>query len=187
MATFVYVISGDHGRQKIGVSDDPRRRIAELQTGSPFNLSFEFIGQTDGTGYDIEGEAHFLLNKHKAPGGDEWFIVPPEVAITAVMAGARQRGHSIKPIDPDNLPAVTVPRIGPPVWERWIKRAVAIAGFYPMILLIMSFEREHFPLLTFAIEAVALLLTIKLAQWLAVLIGRSLIQIEAALYGRTIN
>ena len=80
MATFVYVVSGDHGRQKIGVTDNPNQRLAQLQTGSPFKLQFEFVGLTEGTGFDIEGEAHFLLSKHKAPGGDEWFIVPPEVA-----------------------------------------------------------------------------------------------------------
>jgi Meiotically up-regulated gene 113 len=49
--TYVYVIGGDHGRQKIGVSDDPRRRIGELQTGSPFPLRFAFVGQTDGFGH----------------------------------------------------------------------------------------------------------------------------------------
>jgi predicted GIY-YIG superfamily endonuclease len=35
MKAFVYVISGDHGRQKIGSSDNPRQRIKDLQTGSP--------------------------------------------------------------------------------------------------------------------------------------------------------
>lgn len=50
MAAYVYVISGEHGRQKIGVSDEPRRRLAELQTGSPFALKFEFVGEVENGG-----------------------------------------------------------------------------------------------------------------------------------------
>jgi len=104
MTTFVYVISGDHGRQKIGMTDDPPRRIRELQTGSPYALKFEFVGETENEGAGpVEVEAHFMLNPHKSPGGDEWFTVPPDVAITAVMASAHRLGYRIKPVDPDAL------------------------------------------------------------------------------------
>jgi hypothetical protein len=168
-ATFVYVIGGDHGRQKIGVSDDPGRRLAELQTGSPFPLKFEFVALTEGTGFDIEGEAHFLLSKHRQSG--EWFTVPAEVAITAVMAAARQKGHSIKPVDPDNIPAVGMPSIGVPPWQKWLKAAVALAGVYPMILLILRFEGGELPALAFAIEEGALLLVVKISQWALVAVA----------------
>jgi hypothetical protein len=125
--TFIYVISGDHGRQKIGVSDNPRQRIRELQTGSPFTLKFEFVGQTEGTGYDIEGEAHFLLHEHRQSG--EWFVVPPEVAITAVMAAARRLGHSIKPVDPDRIEAFA-PKIREemPKWAAWTAWVICSAA-----------------------------------------------------------
>lgn len=99
---FIYVISGDHGRQKIGVTDDPKQRIRDLQTGSPFPLAFEFLGLTNDRAYEIESEVHFLLAQHRSSG--EWFAIAPEMAIAAVMATARRLGHSIKPVDPDNLP-----------------------------------------------------------------------------------
>lgn len=103
---FIYVISGDHGRQKIGVTDDPQQRIRDLQTGSPFPLTFEFLGITNDTAYAIESEVHFLLARHRQSG--EWFAIAPEMAIAAVMATARRLGHSIKPVDPDNLPAAAI-------------------------------------------------------------------------------
>ena len=45
MKDFVYVISGEQGRRSIGCSDNPRQRLKELQTGSPYPLKFEFIGE----------------------------------------------------------------------------------------------------------------------------------------------
>ncbi|WP_407146239.1 GIY-YIG nuclease family protein [Bradyrhizobium sp. ORS 86] len=138
-ATFVYVISGDHGRQKIGVSDDPRKRIRELQTGSPFLLHFVFIGVTEGTAYDIEGEAHFLLDRHKAPGGDEWFVVPPEVAIAAVMACAHRLGHRLKPIDAEDIGrhvAGPANRRAEVLLPRWVNVAViGVAGLCALAVL----------------------------------------------------
>lgn len=120
MKTYVYVISGDHGRQKIGSSDNPQQRILDLQTGSPYKLRFEFVGETeDGGGGAVEVKAQFMLHEHKAPGGDEWFVVPPDVAITAVMAAAHQVGYRLTPVD---IKAVTEKRYQfgrvrtPPAW-----------------------------------------------------------------------
>lgn len=174
---FVYVISGDHGRQKIGVSDDPLQRIRDLQTGSPFPLKFEFIGRTDGTGFDVEGEAHFMLHQHRQVG--EWFVVPPEMAIAAVMAAARRLGHSLKPVDPDNLPSRSVGPIGVPTWQKWVKVAVAVAAFYPMILLILRFDSGELPMVAFIIEAGVLVLFVKLAQWFTVRAAGELINLYA--------
>ena len=48
--SFVYVIEGQAGHHKIGVSRDPIQRLSELQTGSPVPLKFAYIGVTPGTG-----------------------------------------------------------------------------------------------------------------------------------------
>lgn len=160
---FVYVISGDHGRQKIGVSDNPPQRIKDLQTGSPFRLRFEFVGITEGTGYDIEGEAHFLLHQHRAPGGDEWFVVPPEVAITAVMAAARKLDHKLRPVDPDNLPSPRAPVSANPAWMKWAKILVGVASLWPLAMLIMSFDSGRIGTVSFVIGAALLVGGIKLA------------------------
>lgn len=102
---FIYVISqAITGRQKVGISNDPNDRIRNLQTGSPFPLSFAFVGLTDNVAKAIEDEVHILLDQHRQVG--EWFDVRPEVAIAAVLATASRMGYSIKPVDPDNLPAV---------------------------------------------------------------------------------
>jgi hypothetical protein len=93
IGSFVYVISGEHGMVKVGVSTDPNTRIADLQTGSPFRLQFELIGMTTGQGYDIESLAHEMLDKHRAEG--EWFAVPAAMAIAAVHAAAHELGHEL--------------------------------------------------------------------------------------------
>ncbi|MBR0693678.1 GIY-YIG nuclease family protein [Bradyrhizobium lablabi] len=128
---FIYVISGDHGRQKIGITDNPAQRIKDLQTGSPFPLKFEFVGETiDNVAGPIEVEAHFMLNQYKSPGGDEWFTVPPDVAITAVMAAAHRLGYRVKPVDADAIAPKYPPMIGgrPPAWV-WVLLSPAIAFF----------------------------------------------------------
>jgi hypothetical protein len=181
---FVYVISGDHGRQKIGVSNDPRQRIAQLQTGSPFPLKFEFVGLTDGNGYEIEVEAHFLLNRHKATGGDEWFMVPPEVAITAVMAAARQRGCSIRPVDPDNIPATEAFAIGDPPWYKWVRVLFGVPAFAVMIPALLAFDRGEvgfFYILAVTLFAIGF---IKLGAFLAIRAINELRAFGAWIYGR---
>jgi hypothetical protein len=87
--SFVYVIEGQAGHHKIGVSRDPIQRLAELQTGSPVPLRFAYIGVTPGTGYNIEGAAHDLLDAHRQEG--EWFLVPASIAIGAVMEASASR------------------------------------------------------------------------------------------------
>jgi hypothetical protein len=161
-ATFVYVISGDHGRQKIGVSDDPKQRVRDLQTGSPFPLKLEFVGLTEGTGYDVEGEAHFMLHSHRQSG--EWFTVPPEVAITAVMAAARRLGHSIKPVDPDNIPNVGWPGPMPSGRQppKWILPTIGLAVVLPvMIPIVVAFDRGNIGAISFIVLTGLLLLAIK--------------------------
>src|SRR5260370_12337146 len=72
--SFVYVIEGQAGHHKIGVSRDPIQRMAELQTGSPVPLRFSYIGVTPGTWYEIERRPHELLDPHRK--GGEWFFAP---------------------------------------------------------------------------------------------------------------
>jgi hypothetical protein len=102
--SFVYVIEGQAGHHKIGVSRDPIQRKAELQTGSPVPLRFSYIGVTPGTGYEIEGHAHQLLDAHRKEG--EWFLVPASIAIGATIEAAGRLGEPIQ-----QVPAEIVPQI----------------------------------------------------------------------------
>jgi Meiotically up-regulated gene 113 len=89
--TFIYVIKGEHERVKIGVSNNPARRLSELKTGSPFALDFAYICVVPGIGYDIESAVHQRLHSYRCGGGnagDEWFNVPVEMAVAAISASA---------------------------------------------------------------------------------------------------
>ncbi len=153
MRAFVYVISGDHGRQKIGSSDNPRQRIKDLQTGSPYPLKFEFIGETENQNAGaIEVESHFMLNQHRAEG--EWFVVPSDVAITAVMAAAHRLGYRCKPIDIDQVKGAMF-QIGTPKWADWVAWSLSMFVFFT-VLAIMD---HHF--LTSAIAAMLTVLIIR--------------------------
>jgi Meiotically up-regulated gene 113 len=130
MKTFIYVISGDHGRQKIGITDSPRARIKNLQTGSAYPLKFEFLGETDDNAAgSIEVEAHFTLSQHRVSG--EWFVVPPDVAVTAVMAAAHRLGYRLRPVDPDTARARGQAVVGTtPAWSNWTAFAISwVIGF----------------------------------------------------------
>lgn len=111
---FVYVIEGEHGHVKIGVSRDPVARLATLQTGSsvPIGLAWrEFAGDR---AFEIEQEAHAMLARHRLAG--EWFDVPREAAIGAVYGAAYRLGAPLG-----------VPRFdGPTPWRSFALGAVAL-------------------------------------------------------------
>ncbi|NPU23936.1 GIY-YIG nuclease family protein [Bradyrhizobium denitrificans] len=175
MAAYVYVISGEHGRQKIGVSDEPRRRLAELQTGSPFALKFEFVGEVENGGAGpVEVETHFMLNQHKAPGGDEWFVVPPDVAITAVMATAHRLGYRIKPVDPDASGRAPI-SIGPQPWHHWMTAIAAVPLIVLMAWLLVSFNNDQIGGIATAILAVILVLGFKLLRFALIEAGKVMV------------
>jgi len=90
---FVYVISGDHGRVKIGITANPAARIASLRTASAFPLSFAFIGAVMDSAFAVEQEAHRLLAGHRGDG--EWFQTSPEMAIAAIWGAAATLGDKI--------------------------------------------------------------------------------------------
>src|SRR5213593_3218516 len=84
--SFVYVVRGDHNMSKIGVTTNPRARLAQLKTGSAFPIGFAYLAATPGNGIDIEKEAHRMIGEHKCHG--EWFDVSPEIATLAVVGAA---------------------------------------------------------------------------------------------------
>jgi len=173
MRTFVYVISGEHGRQKIGSSDNPQQRINSLQTGSPYPLRFEFIGEVESNAAgQVEVEAHFQLNAYKSPGGDEWFTVPPDVAMTAVMAAAHRLGYRIKPVDPKAIKATALP--GAP-WEKWVSMGIKLPFLYPVIMAMLAYGNDNLALGSFAIVVLIMIGGMALANYIALPIARWLV------------
>ena len=82
---FLYVIGEAEGPHKVGLSVSPRRRLAELQIGSPRGLSLK---RTSAARYaaaaKIENYAHWLLRESAVRG--EWFDVTDEAAWVALTA-----------------------------------------------------------------------------------------------------
>ena len=80
------MIEGSHGAVKIGISSNPEKRRAELQTGAPHHLFLAFSIYAGDAAFDVEQEAHYILSAHRMPG--EWFAVSKEMAIAAVYGAA---------------------------------------------------------------------------------------------------
>ncbi len=70
----VYFIAGDSGPIKIGMASDIRRRLRELQRGSPVKLAV--LAATEGGGL-IECWYHQRFASHRLHG--EWFERPPDI------------------------------------------------------------------------------------------------------------
>jgi hypothetical protein len=102
--SFVYVIRGAHNVCKIGVSTNPMARLAQIKTGSPFPVSFAFVGAVNGDGYDIEAKAHQLLSRCRVQG--EWFDCQAEMAIAAVNGAAASLHQEMISIHPSQIDAV---------------------------------------------------------------------------------
>lgn len=120
---FVYVVSGDHGLVKIGISNSPLARLATLQTASPYRLRLAFSAPACGNAFEVEQAAHAILSAHRASG--EWFAVSPDMAIAALFAAADQTGCSLSA-----LPQAPAERGG-----RWralptIAKVVVLAAVY---------------------------------------------------------
>jgi len=66
----VYVIEHEHGYVKIGVSDNPIRRVSDLQTGCPYELNV--IGQINTSDpFDVESRLHEKYQQREKRG--EWY------------------------------------------------------------------------------------------------------------------
>jgi T5orf172 domain len=96
--SFIYVIRGDHGMLKIGVSTNPSARLAQLRTSSPFKLSFAYMGALRCNGYAVEAAAHETLAGYRQNG--EWFNCPVDMAVAAIAAATYRLGEPIASGDP---------------------------------------------------------------------------------------
>ena len=93
-SSFLYVISDGHGHVKIGVTEDPKSRIAALRRElAASTLDFVYIGATSSDGFDIEQAARSALARHRFYG--EWLSVPPEMAVAAIARAAQKLGRPI--------------------------------------------------------------------------------------------
>lgn len=102
--SFVYVVKGEHGRSKIGVSTNPLSRLGQLQTGSAHRIELAYVAATPGTGYDIESEVKQLMQRHQTSG--EWFDVPPETLVAAIHGVSHRIGQPVQQVQPEWIPEI---------------------------------------------------------------------------------
>jgi len=87
--SFIYAIeavSGNGPLVKIGITTNPRARLAALGTASPYPLRLRYLAATPGDGTNIEQEAHSLLGRYR--GNGEWFHYGHSGAIVAIELAA---------------------------------------------------------------------------------------------------
>lgn len=77
--SYIYLI-GDSNKQKIGVASDPHKRLKQLQTGCPDELTLHYyVEVADDKRFMMEKRIHHEL-AHKRIRG-EWFRFPPQFGI----------------------------------------------------------------------------------------------------------
>lgn len=82
---FLYVIGSRLGPHKVGLSANPRRRLSQLQVGSPARLILKRCQPAASTNAEaVEGYAHWLLRESFVRG--EWFSVTEQAAWVALVA-----------------------------------------------------------------------------------------------------
>lgn len=147
---FLYVIQGAPGLIKIGVTKDPRGRMASLQTASPFPLSFAAIAATPGSGFDIEERAHGMLSNRRVLG--EWFRASPLTGINALTQAAQELQEPLLCVSPEQADIILAAAAGAPAGTRrppgparppylplaWEKPLmIALAIMTPIVVLLM--------------------------------------------------
>lgn len=126
---FVYVIEGDHGLVKVGVTTNMDARLAQLRTASAFPLRPTYALAVQIDARQIEGEVHRRLDDHRCSG--EWFDCSPEVAERTINEVAADFGIPIATTDSETfrrgLNAIPRDSIGLTTW-LFILVPAAIAG-----------------------------------------------------------
>lgn len=70
--SYIYVIGADSPPYKVGISQDPQRRLKNLQTGHPQKLYIHSIKETEVSKTKLlESVIHHYLKLHRTHG--EWF------------------------------------------------------------------------------------------------------------------
>jgi hypothetical protein len=88
--------SARDGPVKIGFAKNPQGRQRELQTGAPRQLHLFWTIQCGSFCVrDIERVAHEMLLNHRLAG--EWFDIPVEHGVAALIVASEAWSHDIKP------------------------------------------------------------------------------------------
>lgn len=73
---FVYLIINSSGRVKIGSSDNPQKRLKQLQTGNSDKLKLLHVIRCNRPSWQVERRIQSWFLNHRQEG--EWFSLPKE-------------------------------------------------------------------------------------------------------------
>ena len=137
---FVYVIKGG-GLCKVGISNDPVARLAQIQNTFDTPIELAWVGAPKEQAAAIERDAHQMLHRYRRNG--EWFAVTPEVAVGAIHTVAFRHGVPVLDLDPQqaeqirfvgaqlattaNKPSSALARVGIAVLQLVVGFVLAIA------------------------------------------------------------
>lgn len=94
MISHIYIVSAGPF-VKIGKANDVDKRIASMQTGSPYEIEFIHSSEVPlECAHDVEREAHSALSEYRFRG--EWFMVEPAVAVEVVTTTAEAAAATYK-------------------------------------------------------------------------------------------
>ena len=96
---YIYVLGGEEGPYKIGISSRPNHRLAELQTCHHQELRLHFVAQVVDriVAKKIEVKAHSRLHSLHLKG--EWFSCSLDDAVASIKASGR-----VRPLDMNEFP-----------------------------------------------------------------------------------
>ncbi len=81
--SYIYVIGADQPPYKVGISQDPKRRLKNLQTGHPQKLRIHSLRETSADKTKLlESVIHHHLRFHRTHG--EWFNMSLENVLLEV-------------------------------------------------------------------------------------------------------
>lgn len=146
--SFIYVIRDTLGNSKVGVSQDPIRRLRELQTGHPERLELAWCAVTAGSGYAIENLVKRAGGLLRASG--EWFRSTPQEVSAVIMQAAGMLREPIQPIAVRDVPLIIelagslpdeVEAVGPFAYRRPYLYSVMVMSACLWIALLFVFLR----------------------------------------------
>lgn len=114
---YIYIIAIDEvGMVKVGISDNPQKRLSQLTTGSPFKMRIEhsFAAPSRKAAEDIERGFHRVYADKR--GNGEWFKMKPHAASLALsLSLIKTIREALPTAEPEDLSA-TFQAIGFPKW-----------------------------------------------------------------------
>lgn len=124
MLKSVYIMRSK-GIYKIGVSEDPHKRLRALRTGNP-DIELIYTSERIGTAYKIEGQLHKDFNQYSV--GGEWFAICEETKlIDAVKALVSTMSNEIKSTSATNK-SDQISEIIDWLFEPWNKQLKALCA-----------------------------------------------------------